>query len=169
MREPSGRLLSPSKARPHINTAAHYASQEPTACLLRCRAIESLQPESRGPLYGIPFGVKDNIDVAGLPTTASCETFKYIPVESAPVVQVLLDAGMLFNCSSSFLMCKSSQCGLWYMHLPVGASCRASGYIVTESSLTVQIVLGAGKQLTGILHLALATTVQQVNRVFNCI
>ena len=80
--------------------AAHYASQV-TGCLLRCRAIESLQPGSRGPLYGIPFGVKDNIDVAGLPTTASCEEFKYISAESAPVVQVLLDAGTLFSCSSN--------------------------------------------------------------------
>ncbi|CAK0787066.1 hypothetical protein CVIRNUC_010282 [Coccomyxa viridis] len=61
--------------------------------LSRCRAIESSQPDTRGPLYGIPFGVKDNIDVAGLPTTASCEAFRYIPAESAPVVQVLLDAG----------------------------------------------------------------------------
>ena len=106
--------------------------------------------------------------MAGLPTTASCEAFRYIPAESAPVVQVLLDAGMLFNCSSNLLMCKSSQCSLWYMHLPVGASWWASGYTVTERSLTVQIVLGAGKQLTGILHLALATTVQQLYRVFNC-
>ena len=71
------------------------------SCLLRCRAIESLQPESRGPLHGIPFGVKDNIDVAGLPTTASCEAFKYIPTKSGPVVQVLLDAGTLFGCNSN--------------------------------------------------------------------
>jgi hypothetical protein len=37
--------------------------------------------------------VKDNIDVAGLPTTAACEAFKYYPTESAPTVQALLDAG----------------------------------------------------------------------------
>ena len=76
--------------------------------LLHCRVLESLEPASRGPLHGIPFGVKDNIDVAGFPTTASCEAFKYIPAESAPTVQVLLDAGMLFNSSNILPMCKCS-------------------------------------------------------------
>lgn len=52
---------------------------------------------SRGPLWGIPFAVKDNIDVAGLPTTAACEAFKYHPSESAPTVHALLDAGELLS------------------------------------------------------------------------
>lgn len=47
------------------------------------------------PLYGIPFAVKDNIDVAGLPTTAACPDFSYIAKETAPAVQRLLDAGAL--------------------------------------------------------------------------
>lgn len=47
------------------------------------------------PLYGIPFAVKDNIDVAGLPTTAACPDFSYIAGETAPAVQRLLDAGAL--------------------------------------------------------------------------
>jgi allophanate hydrolase len=47
------------------------------------------------PLYGIPFAVKDNIDVAGLPTTAACPDFSYIAKETAPAVQHLLDAGAL--------------------------------------------------------------------------
>src|SRR5947207_3070847 len=38
------------------------------------------------PLYGIPFAVKDNIDVAGLPTTAACPGFAYTPKTSAAVV-----------------------------------------------------------------------------------
>jgi allophanate hydrolase len=45
------------------------------------------------PLYGIPFAIKDNIDLAGRPTTAACPDFAYTPSESAPVVQRLLDAG----------------------------------------------------------------------------
>ncbi|MCW2119325.1 allophanate hydrolase [Flavobacterium sp. 7A] len=47
------------------------------------------------PLYGIPFVVKDNIDVANLPTTAACEAFTYMPTKNAVVVQQLLDAGAI--------------------------------------------------------------------------
>jgi allophanate hydrolase len=47
------------------------------------------------PLYGIPFAVKDNIDLAGLPTTAACPAFAYSPAESAHVVQRLIDAGAM--------------------------------------------------------------------------
>jgi allophanate hydrolase len=41
----------------------------------------------------VPFAVKDNIDVAGLPTTAACPGFAYVATETAPVVQAMLDAG----------------------------------------------------------------------------
>lgn len=48
------------------------------------------------PLYGVPFAVKDNIDVAGYPTTAACPAFSYQPLASSPVVQRLIDAGAVF-------------------------------------------------------------------------
>ena len=47
------------------------------------------------PLYGIPFAVKDNIDVAGLFTTAACPAFAYEPSRSATVVSRLMDAGAI--------------------------------------------------------------------------
>jgi allophanate hydrolase len=47
------------------------------------------------PLYGIPFAVKDNIDVAGLPTTAACPAFAYRPAGDAGSVRRLLDAGAI--------------------------------------------------------------------------
>jgi allophanate hydrolase len=47
----------------------------------------------RLPLFGIPFAVKDNIDVAGMPTTAGCPAFAYVPSHTAPVVARLLAAG----------------------------------------------------------------------------
>jgi allophanate hydrolase len=46
-------------------------------------------------LYGVPFAVKDNIDCAGLPTTAGCPDYAYQPWENATAVQRLLDAGAL--------------------------------------------------------------------------
>ena len=48
------------------------------------------------PLYGVPFAVKDNIDVSGVPTTAACPEYAYTPDESAPCVSLLLDAGAIF-------------------------------------------------------------------------
>ncbi len=48
------------------------------------------------PLYGIPFAVKDNIDVANVPTTVACPKAAYNPTTSAIVVQKILDAGGIF-------------------------------------------------------------------------
>jgi allophanate hydrolase len=47
------------------------------------------------PLYGIPFAIKDNIDLASVPTTAGCAEFAYTPECSATVVQRLIDAGAI--------------------------------------------------------------------------
>ncbi len=58
------------------------------------RRIEARGPAAQ-PLYGVPFAIKDNIDLAGAPTTAACREFAYAPAESAPVVQRLIDAGAI--------------------------------------------------------------------------
>lgn len=47
------------------------------------------------PLYGVPFAVKDNIDVAGLVTTAALPGAARVATQTAPAVQALLDAGAL--------------------------------------------------------------------------
>ncbi len=63
------------------------------ALLARAQELEGTQPEARGQLWGVPFAVKDNVDVAGLPTTAACPAFEYTPSASAPAVEALLAAG----------------------------------------------------------------------------
>ena len=47
------------------------------------------------PLYGVPFAIKDNIDLAGHPTTAGCPAYAYTPDKSATVVHRLIEAGAI--------------------------------------------------------------------------
>ncbi|XOV85718.1 MAG: allophanate hydrolase [bacterium] len=56
--------------------------------------LESLDPAA-SPLWGIPFAIKDNIDLAGIPTTAACPDFSTVPEESASVVVKLIAAGAI--------------------------------------------------------------------------
>src|SRR3954471_5438976 len=65
---------------------------EPGELRQRARALEQLDPAAL-PLFGVPFGVKDNIDAAGLPTSAGCPAFAYQPPRDASSVRRLLDAG----------------------------------------------------------------------------
>ena len=54
--------------------------------------LDGVDPASL-PLYGVPFAIKDNIDLAHIPTTAGCPEFAYTPGESAFLIQQLLAAG----------------------------------------------------------------------------
>jgi allophanate hydrolase len=78
---------------------AVWISRIPEAALLDAAAALERRAAADGigamPLYGLPFAVKDNIDVAGLPTTAACPGFAHQPVRSAPVVARLVAAGAL--------------------------------------------------------------------------
>jgi allophanate hydrolase len=73
--------------------AAHIAAR-----LDELEALTALEPQrgallERMPLFGVPFAVKDNIDVAGLPTTAACPAWAHTAGHNATVVRKLLDAG----------------------------------------------------------------------------
>src|SRR5690606_4148516 len=65
-----------------------------------CEAVEeAARLEAEGaegkPLFGMVIAVKDNVDVAGLPTTAACPAFEYRPEKSAFVVARLEAAGAI--------------------------------------------------------------------------
>jgi allophanate hydrolase len=57
-------------------------------------ALDGRDPKTL-PLYGIPFAIKDNIDLASIPTTAACPEFAYTPEASATAVQRLIAAGAI--------------------------------------------------------------------------
>lgn len=58
------------------------------------RALGAFDPVAK-PLWGVPFAVKDNIDVKGMETTAACPAFAFRPKASAAAVQRLVDAGAI--------------------------------------------------------------------------
>ena len=75
----------------HVDPVQPTAALAPTAWI--ARAAAPIGSGGAGALAGLSFAVKDNIDVAGLPTTAGCPAFAYEPAAHAAVVQRLLDAG----------------------------------------------------------------------------
>jgi hypothetical protein len=59
----------------------------------RCAELEAQPEAERGAFWGVPFSAKDNVDVAGMPTTAACPAFSYTPDKSNAVVEALISAG----------------------------------------------------------------------------
>ncbi|MBB3459362.1 allophanate hydrolase [Rhizobium sp. BK313] len=62
--------------------------------LAQAAVLGAFDPAAK-PLWGIPFAVKDNIDVAGMPTTAACPDYAYVAQKDATVVRLLREAGAL--------------------------------------------------------------------------
>jgi allophanate hydrolase len=96
--------LTPSALAAALVAAARPAEEDgiwihrlPAAQLFQAAAaLEQRRAAGEAlPLYGVPFAVKDNIDVAGIPTTAACAAFASTPPRSAPAVERLLAAGAL--------------------------------------------------------------------------
>jgi allophanate hydrolase len=78
----------------HNDPALFIAIRPKPEALAVAERVQASGPEGK-PLYGVPFVVKDNIDVAGLPTTAACPAFAYRPATSAFVVERLERAGAI--------------------------------------------------------------------------
>ncbi len=76
---------------------ATFITRAPIAALFKATAdLIARAPEPNSlPLWGIPFAVKDNIDVAGMPTTAACPAFSHVADMDAEVVARLRKAGAI--------------------------------------------------------------------------
>jgi allophanate hydrolase len=83
-----------ARIRAHGDDAIFISLREEGDVLAEARRLAKSGPEGR-PLYGVPVAVKDNIDVAGLPTTAACPAFAYKPTQDSTVVARLRAAGAL--------------------------------------------------------------------------
>ena len=78
----------------HNDPALFIAIRPKPEAVAIAERVQAAGPEGK-PLFGVPFVVKDNIDVAGLPTTAACPAFAYRPAKSAFVVERLERAGAI--------------------------------------------------------------------------
>jgi allophanate hydrolase len=92
-KEVERRVLEYQRKDPAVWTSLQTADQLQ-------QAAKALEEQYRGqplpPLYGVPFAVKDNIDVEGVITSSACEKASYMPEKSAKVISALLKAGALF-------------------------------------------------------------------------
>ena len=118
----------------------------PRADALRaCDDVEARRSAGESlPLFGVPFGVKDNIDVAGMPTTAACPSFTYTPGQSARCVELLLRAGAICLGKTNL---DQFATGLSGARSPHGA-CRSVGnplYVSGGSSSGSAVVVAAGQ------------------------
>ncbi len=97
-----------------------------------------------GPLAGLRFAVKDNIDAAGLPTTAACPAFAYTPPVNAAVVQKLRDAGASLAGKTNL---DQFACGLNGTRSPFGAVPNAFNplYVSGGSSSGSAYVVATGQ------------------------
>jgi allophanate hydrolase len=83
-----------SRIRAHGDDAVFISLRDEAAAIAEATAVAAAGPAGR-PLFGVPVAIKDNIDVAGRPTTAACPAFTYQPDRDATVVARLRQAGAI--------------------------------------------------------------------------
>lgn len=108
------------------------------------RFDNALRSGGSGPLAGLRFAVKDNIDVLGLPTTAACPAFSRAPAQHAEVVRRLLEAGASVVGKTNL---DQFACGLSGTRSPYGAVPNAfdAAYISGGSSSGSAYVVATGQ------------------------
>jgi allophanate hydrolase len=113
------------------------ALEECHKLVARARTGENL------PLLGIPFGVKDNIDVAGMPTTAACPAFSYTPWHSAHSVERLTAVGAICLGKTNLDQFATGLSGVRSPHGPC-TSVADARYIAGGSSSGSAVAVAAG-------------------------
>ncbi len=83
------------RIRDHNDPAIFISLRDEKAALAEAEQLAARKDAARLPLYGVPVAVKDNIDVAGMPTTAACPAFSYSPSLDATAVARLRAAGAI--------------------------------------------------------------------------
>ena len=82
------------RIRDHNDPAIFISLRDEADALKEAEALAA-KDAARLPLFGVPVAVKDNIDVQGLPTTAACPAFAYMPARDASAVAKLRAAGAI--------------------------------------------------------------------------
>src|SRR6478672_2291117 len=83
-----------ARIRDHDDPAVFISLRDEKAAIAEAEALNA-KDAAQLPLFGVPVAVKDNIDVAGLPTTAGCPAFSYLPSHDASAVARLRAAGAI--------------------------------------------------------------------------
>jgi allophanate hydrolase len=118
------------------------SSLSPQAWILRLD--QPLTKSHTGPLAGLRFAIKDNIDAQDLPTTAACAAFSFTPVDHALVVRKLLDCGAALTGKTNL---DQFACGLNGTRSPFGAVPNAfnPAYVSGGSSAGSAYVVATGQ------------------------
>lgn len=143
-----------------VDPAVWISLQSRKQCI---NAAEALETRYRGkplpPLFGVPFSVKDTIDVAGVMTTAACPQYAYTARTNAVSVQYILDAGAIFIGKSNL------------DQLATGLSGCRSPYGTTHSFFSKEHIAGGSSSgsavsvAAGLVSFALATDTAGSGRV----
>jgi allophanate hydrolase len=83
------------RIREHGDPAIFISLRDEKEAIAEAEALSAKKDASHLPLYGVPVGVKDNIDAKGLATTAACPAFSYMPSHDSTAVARLRAAGAI--------------------------------------------------------------------------
>ena len=138
-----------ARIRAHADAAVFVSLRPEEQAIAEAASLPAKEARSM-PLYGVPVAVKDNIDVAGLPTTAACPAFAYMPAADATAVARLRQAGAIIIGKTNL---DQFATGLVGVRSPYGVPCNpfspsiipggsSSGSAVAVAAGLVPVALG---------------------------